>query len=421
MNAISGLHEEALLAERLLARFAELGADPKGGITRPAWSEAETACHDALAEAAAARGLAVHRDAVGNLWLAPEGLGDRPAPACGSHCDSVPQGGNYDGAAGVVAGLLVALRAARAGIALRAVALRAEESPWFGAPYLGTRAAFGLLDPAELAQPRRGDGLPLAACIARAGGDPAAACTGRPLPEIARVTAFWEAHIEQGPVLLDRGLPAAAVTAVRGHLRHPAARCLGEAGHSGVVPRHLRRDPALAVAEFLMDLDTLWARQEQEGADLVLTAGMLSTEPDAATPTRIPGEVAFSLDIRSADPAVLGGMERVLAERAAEIGRRRGVSFALGRAVRAAPVALDPRRAAAIEAALPRPYAMASGAGHDAAEFARNGVPAAMVFLRNAGGSHNPAEAMDIADLMAGVEALWAAIRATEGEGRYTA
>lgn len=414
MNAITDLRDEALLAERLLARFAELGADPKGGISRPAWGEAETACHAALAEAAAGRGLAAHRDAAGNLWLQPAWLGDAPAPASGSHCDSVPQGGNYDGAAGAVAGLLVALRAARAGIPFRAVALRGEESPWFGAPYLGTRAGFGLLDAAELAQPRRGDGLPLAACIARAGGDPAAASAGRPLPEFARVTSFWEAHIEQGPVLLDRGLPAAAVTAVRGHIRHPAARCLGEAGHSGVVPRHLRHDPAMAVADLLMDLDTLWARQEQEGADLVLTAGMLSTEPDAATPTRIPGEVRFSLDIRSADPAVLRGMERLLAERGAEIGRRRGVAFDLGRAVRAAPVVLDPRRAAAIEAALPQPYAMASGAGHDAAEFARQGVPAAMVFLRNANGSHNPAEAMDVADLMAGVDALWHAIRATE-------
>jgi N-carbamoyl-L-amino-acid hydrolase len=107
-------------------------------------------------------------------------------------------------------------------------------------------------------------------------------------------------------------------------------------------------------------------------------------------------------------------MERVRGERGAEIGRRRGVAFAFGRAVRAAPVALDPRRAAAIEAALPQAHAMASGAGHDAAEFARNGVPSAMVFLRNANGSHNPAEAMDIADLMAGVDAMWRAIRATE-------
>lgn len=414
MNAITDLRDETMLAERLLARFAEIGADPKGGITRPAWGDAESACHALLAEAATARGLSAQQDAVGNLWMQPPALGDAPAPASGSHCDSVPQGGNFDGAAGAVAGLLVALRAARAGVPFRAVALRGEESPWFGAPYVGTRAAFGRLDAAELAQPRRGDGRPLSACIAAVGGDPAAASAGRPLPEIARVSAFWEAHIEQGPVLLDRGLPAAAVTAVRGHLRYPAARCVGEAGHSGVVPRHLRHDPAMALAELLMDLDTLWARQEQEGADLVLTAGMLSTEPDAATPTRIPGELRFSLDIRSADPVVLRGMERVLGERGAEIGRRRGVAFAFGRAVRAAPVALDPRRAAAIEAALPQPHAMASGAGHDAAEFARNGVPSAMVFLRNANGSHNPAEAMDIADLMAGVDAMWRAIRATE-------
>lgn len=412
MNAIPPRNDEAVLAVLLLDAFADAGRDPAGGFTRPAWGAAESACHAILAQAGAAHGLASHADAVGNLWLEPPGIG--PAPAAGSHLDSVPRGGNFDGAAGSVAGLILAIRAARAGLPLRAVALRGEESPWFGAPYVGTRAAFGALDAADLATPRRGGGGSLAACIAAVGGDPAQAEAGMPLPEILRVTAFWELHIEQGPVLIHRDLPAAAVGAVRGHLRLPAARCIGQAGHSGVVPRHLRHDPAMAVAALLVDLDEVWARQEQEGADLVVTAGVLATEAGEATATRIPGEVGFALDIRSASPVTLADMERFLHARCREIGTRRGVAFDLGRAVRAAPVVLDATRTAAIADALPIPHTMPSGAGHDAAEFARRGIPAAMVFVRNAHGSHNPAEAMEIADLMAGIEAMWRAILAVE-------
>jgi N-carbamoyl-L-amino-acid hydrolase len=404
--------DEAALAERLLDGFRRLSADPAGGVTRPAWSPQETACHALLAEVAEAHGLVRHVDAVGNLWLAPPGLGERPAMASGSHLDSVPQGGNYDGAAGAVAGLICALRAAREGIPLRAVALRGEESPWFGAPYVGSRAAFGALDAAELATPRRDSGLSLAEHLAAEGFDPAAAGGRVALPEIRRTTMLWELHIEQGPVLVDRELPAAAVSAVRGHIRFPRARCTGEAGHSGVVPRHLRRDPAMAVSELLMDLDGLWARSLQEGVDLVVTAGMMTTELDVSAPTRIPGELLFSLDIRSADAATLDGMRSFLARRCADIGRARGVTFDLGRRVEAAPILLDEDGRMAIEAALEKPHTMISGAGHDAAEFARRGIPAAMVFVRNRHGSHNPQEAMEIADLMRGIDALHAAIRA---------
>ncbi len=404
--------DETALAARLLEGFRALSLDPLGGVTRPAWSALETACHALWAEAGEAQGLARHVDAVGNTWLAPPGLGEAPAMATGSHLDSVPQGGNFDGAAGTVAALLCALRAARDGLPLRAVALRGEESPWFGAPYVGTRAAFGALDAAELATPRRDSGLTLAQHIAEQGGDPMAAGAGVPLHEIALTTMFWELHIEQGPVLLDRDLPAAAVSAVRGHIRFPRARCVGEAGHSGVVPRHLRRDPAMAVAELLMDLDGLWARSLQEGNDLVVTAGLVMTEAEASTATRIPGEVRFALDIRSASAEVLDGMRGFLARRCADIGRSRGVEFVLGTRVEAAPIRLDAAGHDAIQAALARPYSTVSGAGHDAAEFARRGVPAAMVFVRNAHGSHNPREAMEVGDLMAGVEAMYAAIQA---------
>lgn len=404
------LLDEAALAANLLAEFAQISADAPG-ITRPAYSAAETACMDRVAALAVAHGLRPHTDAVGNLWLAPPALGTAAAPACGSHIDSVPHGGNFDGAAGVVAGLLCALRAARDGWPLRALVLRAEESPWFGAPHIGARAAFGAVPPTELATSRRDTGRSLADHMRAIGGDPAHASSGHPLPEVAATTALFELHIEQGPELVDRALPAAAVRSVRGHRRWPRAACRGEAGHSGTVPRHLRRDPVMAVAELLHDLDVLWERSMQSGADLVITAGMLQVDPAEASPTRIADAVAFSLDIRSSQAETLAAVERTLHADCADIARRRGVGFDLGPTVGTEPVVLDRAALALLAREMPG-IILNSGAGHDAAEFARRGTPAAMVFVRNRNGSHNPHEAMEITDLMHGTDAMYRAMRA---------
>ncbi len=408
MNALAQ-ESEAALASRLLDGFARISADVEG-FTRPAYSAVETACLELVEEAGRARGLVAHRDAVGNAWLAPPGL-DGAAPACGSHIDSVPRGGNFDGAAGVVAGLVCALRAAREGWPLRALVLRGEESPWFGQPHLGARAAFGAITAAELATSRRDTGRTLAEHMADVDADPALASGGRPLPEVLATTALHELHIEQGPELVERGLAACAVGSVRGHIRWSRAACVGEAGHSGTVPRHLRRDPAMAVAELLVELDQLWARSMQEGADLVVTTGMLSIAAESASPTRIPDRVAFSLDVRSSQHETLLAMEAAVERACQGIGARRGVRFALGPLVRTAPVSLDRAAVARLEAALPG-IVLNSGAGHDAAEFMRRGVPGAMVFVRNRHGSHNPQEAMELDDLMHGIDAMHTALRA---------
>ncbi len=407
------LIDEAALATALLDGFRARSADGEG-VTRAAYSRVETDCLALVAEAGQRHGLLARADAVGNLWLSPPGLGDAPAPASGSHIDSVPRGGNFDGAAGVVAGLICAIRAAAEGWPLRALALRGEESPWFGAPHIGARAAFGALDQAELATPRRDTGRSLADHMRDVGADPHAASAGRCLPEMERMSAFYELHIEQGPELVDRDLAATAVNSVRGHVRWPRACCTGEAGHSGTVPRHLRRDPVMAVAELLQDLDLLWERSMQSGADLVITAGMMEVDPAQASPTRIPDRVSFSLDVRSSQRETLDAIVQTLARDCEAIGRRRGVVFDLGKLVRTEPVALDRAALACLVRELPG-IVLNSGAGHDAAEFARRGKCAAMVFVRNRNGSHNPREAMDVADLMAGTDAMYRAVRAAWG------
>lgn len=415
MNQMTRLAlDEAGLAASLLDAIGLRSADT-AGWTRPAYSPVETACLDMVAAAAVTHGLLADYDTVGNLWLSPPGLGRGRAAAAGSHLDSVPMGGRYDGAAGVVAGLLCAIRALREGWPLRAVAFRAEESPWFGAPHIGARAAFGALTPTELAGPRRDTGRTLADHLREAGADPTAASAGSPVWQMQATAMFYELHIEQGPELVDRDLPAGAVGSVRGHIRWPRASCIGEAGHSGAVPRHLRRDPAFAVAELLHDLDEIWRRAQQEGADLVITAGQLCIDPASASPTRIPDRVTFSLDVRSSQADTLSAMRLAVDRACADIGRARRVGFDMGPAVLAAPVALDEPARALIESALARPHTLNSGAGHDAAELARRGVPAAMVFVRNRHGSHNPNEAMDTADFMVALDAMHAAMRTRWG------
>jgi N-carbamoyl-L-amino-acid hydrolase len=204
------------------------------------------------------------------------------------------------------------------------------------------------------------------------------------------------------------------VSGIRGSLRYPLARATGAHDHAGAVPRAHRRDAALAGVALLSALEARWLALEAGGADLVCTAGILATDPAQHAPTKVPGALRFSLDIRSLDAALLADLDAWLAAEAARIGAARGVAFDLGPPTHAAPAPMAPglralllRHAAA--AGVPA-REMASGAGHDCATFAGLGVPSAMLFLRNAHGSHNPAESLDMADVGAGLAVLAPAV-----------
>ena len=234
------------LAERL---FNDLAAATRRGrgIERDTYGAGEQAAHDIVAEAAGAAGLDTSVDAIGNLFMTLPGR-DRSLPIVlmGSHLDSVPQGGNFDGAAGVVAGLaiLAGWRAAgfRPACDTAVMAIRAEESAWFDVPYLGSAGAFGLIDPAALEVRRSGDGVRLADALQARGFDPGAIRERRRLLDPARIAAFLELHIEQGPVLIGEDVPVAVVTGIRGCRRLRACRCRGAYGHSGALPRAYRQD-----------------------------------------------------------------------------------------------------------------------------------------------------------------------------------
>ena len=230
------------------------------------------------------------------------------------------------------------------------------------------------------------------------------------LLNLKQVSAFLELHIEQGPVMVARELPLAVVSGIRGNVRHNQVVCTGEAGHSGVVPRWLRRDAMFAVADLIIRLDNHWRVLLERGTDLVVTAGVVTTDPAEHSISRIPGRVNFSFEARSKSPDTLEAFYQLMHAECNAISRERGVKFAFDRRQMSEPAQMDPAISAVIADACKQRGTtydvIPSGAGHDASLFANAGIPSGMLFIRNQNGSHNPDEAMEISDFMLGVQVL---------------
>lgn len=407
-------------AEDLFDRMAAATRDGDG-VTRPAWSPADRHAASMISDAAGAVGLEIEYDRSGNIYATLPGT-DRGAPALltGSHLDSVPKGGNYDGYAGVVAGLTALAVFRDLGITppcdIRAVGLRGEESVWYGIAYIGSRFAVGSMDVAEIDRLRRADtGQTLADHMTEVGVD-VAALRDKAAPYVTaqNTKGFLELHIEQGPVLVDRSLPVAIPTVIRGNARFPFACCFGEYAHSAAVPRELRRDAALAVVELVGTLDRLWQEYEAQGEpDTVFTVGQLYTNPDQHAMTKVPGECAFSLNFGGTTEAFLDAVRDKAVALANEIGRRRKVDFQLGECVGSNPTPLDSALRGRLREKAERlciPVHEMATVGHDASIFGRAGIPAAMVLVRNQHGSHNADEAMEMADFGLGTQILAATL-----------
>ncbi|MEZ5812794.1 MAG: Zn-dependent hydrolase [Rhizobiaceae bacterium] len=383
------------------------------GVSRPAFSEIETATLKLLEGFARSQGIDVWHDAGCNAnFSLPEHRDSKTFTVVGSHVDSVPFGGNFDGLAGVVAGLVCLARAKRDGAAtvrpFHVLAMRGEESAWFGPCYTGSKALTGSLSPEELAAKHRGDGRTLGEHMAGVGIPMDEVRHGRPLIDLGQIEAYLELHIEQGPLLIGKNIPAAIVSGIRGNIRHRDIHCIGEAGHSGAVPRAFRRDPVLAMADLLVRLDESWSTILNKGDDLVLTSGIVGTDPDKHAMSRIPDEISFSLDIRSQSAETLDEMRALLEAEMRQVERDRKVEFKFDEELYTAPALCDAALVRQLEVAMKEvgqePFVMPSGGGHDAAVFATAGVPSAMVFVRNRNGSHNPLEAMDFSDFIAATD-----------------
>lgn len=404
----------ALIAQRIFDDVAAATADTQG-VTRESYGAGEDAAMEVLAGHGARLGLCCERDPYQNLWFRlPQDTSDAPCVLIGSHVDSVPQGGNFDGLAGVVAGMLVLHRIQQQGLLtaqpVRAIALRGEESAWYGKAYIGSSALLGKLTDADLQNPHRSGQGALSDALRAAGVDMPRLLSAAPLLGPQNVSAYMELHIEQGPVMVNRQWPIAAVTGIRGNIRHNNVRCIGEAGHSGAVPRWLRKDAVLAVADLLARLDEHWRVLLQMGMDMVMTVGICATAAQSHAVSVIPGEVGFSFEVRSQDVETLERFYALMREECAAVEKARGIRFEFDRRMFTPPALMDAGWLQRLDAAAARAGAalahMPSGAGHDAAMFANAGIPSAMVFIRNENGSHNPDEAMDVADFLAGTDLM---------------
>lgn len=394
-------------AMRLLDGLAKETADPSGpGITRIAYGISEQFAHSLFADLAREIGATVINDAAGNTIARIEGTDPSlPIVVTGSHLDSVRQGGNFDGAAGVAAGLACLKEASdrpgERGVA--AVAFRGEESCWFPHSYIGSRMALGRLPAEQLDILRRSDsGCTLAEHIDACGYDSGAVRRGESLLKPQVLDSFFEMHIEQGPVLEYAKIPVGIVQAIAGGHRYREMTVNGVWSHAGAEPRDHRRDAMAATAAFIDRTNRIWKEIDEGGDFLLVTFGIVQTDPELNAFSRIPGKVNVTVDIRAIEAITLKDfMDRFYALIDA-VSKEFGVSFQIGndsgppiRPMDESLVALLIDSAA--EAEVPY-HAMPSGAGHDAAAFSEAGVPTAMVFIRNQNGSHNPDEAMRVED-----------------------
>lgn len=399
------------------------------GVSRETYGASETAAFERIEQHARDAGLETRWDAARNLIIRLPGQNTGlPSVATGSHLDSVPMGGNYDGAAGVVAGLASLLAAQETGVPLRNMelyALRGEESAWFGGPcYFGSRALFGGLKTEDFASPHRNGRKTLEDSMRETGADIELLKQGATLIDATALACWFELHIEQGPVLIAREKPIGLVTGIRGNVRHRRVICKGEAAHSGAVPRWLRHDAVLAMSDLLVRIDEHWRVLLEWGEDLVVTAGVVETNPAEHAVSRVPGEVTFALEYRSQDSKTLENFATLIQSECDQIAAKRGVTFDLGPPSFTESAQMSPHIITLLESIcaahkIPNEI-MPSGAGHDSSVFANAGIPAAMIFVRNDKGSHNPHEAMDYDDFFLATQVLsQAMLHAANDTGDY--
>jgi N-carbamoyl-L-amino-acid hydrolase len=374
-------------APDVVARLREL--DARSGGKRVAWGPVWRAERERFLDwlRAEVPGVEITRDDAGNLWAR---RGPAPRVVIGSHLDCVPDGGWLDGCLGVLAAAEV-LRTTEGSLAL--VDWADEEGARFGHSLLGSSAACGLLDVEAAGALRDADGVTLAEALDENGV--ALADMPGAEAELRGTVAYAELHIEQGPVLDDAGIPAAAVDGCLG-VRRTEFVFEGRAAHAGATPMDRRDDPMLAAAEFV-----LAARAAAVKANGLVTVGALRTEP--GTPTAIAERVRCVVDLRHRDRDALEALDMRLHHLA---GAARASSvWSID------PVRFDPELVARAAALTGGGEPLTSGPLHDAAAVARAGIPTVMIFARTRGGiSHSREEDADEADLIAAIEAYGALV-----------
>ncbi|MFZ3264040.1 MAG: allantoate amidohydrolase [Terriglobales bacterium] len=388
---------EVIARCQTLARFSE----DEGSIRRTFLSPPMRDCHREIAGWVAPLGVVSSVDAVGNLRMTyPGAQPDAPRLMMGSHLDTVPNAGAYDGVLGVVLplALLGALNGRRLPFAIEVVGFSEEEGVRFGTPFIGSRALAGSLDEDVLSR-EDAQGISICKAIENFGLNPAE------IPQAAiredDVLGYVEFHIEQGPVLENAGRPLGVVEAIVGQSRLEFT-FTGHANHAGTTPMALRHDALAAAAEWIHGVE----KYALSNSGLVATVGSIQAKPNATNV--IAGETRASLDVRHQHDETRNRSVDYLVRLAEDIATRRGLSLRRNVLLNQPAVPMNPFLVSQVEHAISsagcEPFRMVSGAGHDAMIMAAK-VPVAMIFLRTPGGiSHDPAETVEVGDVAKAID-----------------
>lgn len=401
-------------AERIqndLENLSRFGGLEGGGISRLAFTSADREARDYLRDSLALQGLGTVQDAMGNMRARRHGTRDLAPVMIGSHLDSVPSGGCYDGAVGIVAALEVIRVLDDLGIETRrpieVINFSAEESSRFGASTLGSKAMTGHLSQEHLHMYKDKDGVSLYEAMKLFGLNPDGLESVRIQP--GDVYAFIEMHIEQGRVLESFGIPLGIVTSIAAPTRIRVF-VIGRADHSGATPMDLRADALTAASEIILGVERI--ASVEAGPHTVGTVGYANAQPGVLNV--IPGKVELGIDIRDIDKDSKDLAVRKIISLLEYVGNNRGVKVDYRILADETPVTLSGKIIGAFEEAaqaLGYPYRlMPSGAGHDAmymAEVAETG----MIFVPSREGiSHNVAEYTAVEDIARGAELLLEAV-----------
>ncbi len=391
--------------EGMIRALSKFGAIGDTGVCRTAYSTEWMQAQDQLCTWANAAGLATRYDAVGNLWASIGGHLQSDAIVTGSHIDSQRTGGRYDGALGVIGGL-VAIEALKDAFGdpkrpLELVSFCEEEGSRFpSAGFWGSRSVVGRLGKADCETVCDTDNVPIGRAMEALGYDPARCA------EAARndIAAFIELHIEQGPVLEEAGLAVAIVDAIT-HIRQTEVTLTGTSNHAGAFPMDFRSDPMTGFAEIA---SAVIGHAETQRRPAVTTVGRCTVDPNASA--IIPGQVTFTIDARHPVSASAAEMYEAHDAIMDDVAAKRGLRLARRVMIDHPACPSDPDLLTALQDAADtagiKTMRMASGAGHDAQQMASI-CPVAMLFVRSKDGrSHTPEEFSSIPDIVEAIQVL---------------
>lgn len=397
-----------------LMEMAQIGATARGGVCRLALSEADGKGRDLFSRWCQEAGLQVRADGIGNLFA--RRVADQPdhAPVLvGSHLDTQPTGGRFDGAYGVLAALEVVRTLNDLKITtfkpVEIVSWTNEEGARFTPAMLGSAVFTGMIELEQALSATDAEGITAGAALDAIGYRGACAAGGIP------IDTYFEAHIEQGPVLEKSGMPIGVVTGGQG-IRWLDVKVLGHGAHAGTTPMEFRRDALFASAEMIQKLEQMARDFAPRG---LVTVGQIAI-PNSSRNT-IPAQVSFTADLRHHEDDVIDAMEQAMRVELDRIARSRGVAAEIGVYWKSPVTPFDGGCVAAVEAAVSalgyRHQQIVSGAGHDAINMARY-CPSSMIFIPCVNGlSHNEAEAALPEHVAQGADVLLNAVLARAGAG----